>query len=115
MYSDRFLRRDQGARLAPIRRRVWPIGDPGWRLSYRKIESESEPLDVRALQRRLEKQAAYATGPAARRDAVVEKARELEAQAARSLAKAGRQRKRAASLLGSSSSNAFSDTNPSSN
>ena len=116
VYSDRMLQRGQGpgTRLAPIRRRAWPTGDPGWRLSYRKTEPESEPLNLRALQRRLEKQAAYATGPTARRDAVVEKVRKLEAQAARSLAKAGRQRKQAASLLGSSSSSASSDASSSS-
>ena len=70
VYSDRMLQRGQGARLAPIRRRVWPTGGPGWRLSYRKTAPESEPLNARALQRRLEKQAAYATGPTARRDSV---------------------------------------------
>ena len=114
VYSDRMLQRGQGARLAPIRRRVWPTGDPGWRLSYSKTAPESEPLNARALQRRLEKQAAYATGPTARRDSVVEKVRKLEAQAARSLAKAGRQQKQVASFLGSSSSSASSDASSSS-
>ena len=114
VYSDRMLQRGQGARLAPIRRRVWPTGDPGWRLSYRKTAPESEPLNARALQRHLEKQAAYATGPTARRDSVVEKARKLEAQAARSLAKAGRRQKQVASFLGSSSSSASGDASSSS-